>query len=73
MQETKYFGLIITTKGLEMDPKKIEKIRDWKAPRNVKDIQVFTGFANFYLKFIKGYTEILLPITALTYDKTPFI
>jgi hypothetical protein len=56
-----------------MDPKKVEKIRDWKTPRNVKDIQVFTGFGNFYRRFIKGYTEILLPITALTHDNTPFI
>lgn len=73
VQEIKYLGLIITTKGLEMDPKKIKKIRDWKAPRNVKDIQGFTGFANFYRRFIKWYTEILLLITALTHDHTPFM
>ncbi|KAH0604580.1 uncharacterized protein H6S33_006957 [Morchella sextelata] len=59
VQDTKYLGLIIMTKGLEMDRKMVKKIRDWKAPRNVKNIQ--------------GYTEILLPITALIHDNTPFI
>ena len=31
-----------------MDPKKVEVIVNWQEPKNVKDVKVFIGFANFY-------------------------
>ena len=62
----KYLGLIITTEGVKMDPAKVEAIVNWKSPRNLKDVQAFIGFANFYRKFILGYSRIILPLTKLT-------
>ena len=35
---TKYLGFIISTDGIEVDPEKIEVIRDWQPPRTVKGI-----------------------------------
>jgi hypothetical protein len=46
--ETEYLGYIISPKGLQMDEEKIRTIREWQEPRNVKGIQSFLGFANFY-------------------------
>lgn len=66
VQEVKYLGLIITTEGLKMDSKKIETIVHWKTPRCVKDVQAFLGFANFYRRFIHGYSKIAAPLTNLT-------
>lgn len=65
----KYLGLIITTDGVEMDPKKIDTITQWKEPRCVKDVQAFLGFANFYRKFISGYSRIAAPLTNLTHTE----
>ena len=62
----KYLGLIITTDGVRMDPKKIEAILNWKSPKNIRDVQAFLGFANFYRKFILGYSRIIAPLTKLT-------
>jgi len=53
VQETKYLGLIISNKGLKMDPDKLKAIIEWKPPNNLKDLQSFLGFANFYRRFIK--------------------
>ena len=58
-----YLGYIIGPEGISMDPKKIASILDWPQPRNVRDIQSFLGFANFYRRFIFGYSEIVLPLT----------
>ena len=62
----KYLGLIITTEGVEMDSKKVDAISQWKEPRCMRDVQAFLGFANFYRKFISGYSKIAAPLTSLT-------
>ena len=64
--EVKYLGLIITTEGVKMDPEKVKSILEWPAPKNLKDVQAFLGFANFYRKFIAGYSRLVHPLTAIT-------
>ena len=56
-----------------MDPKKVEAIRDWPQPKNVREVQAFLGFANFYRRFIKGYSEITEPLTNLTKKDTTLL
>ena len=46
--EVLYFGLVISTNGIQMDPKKIEVIMDWQKLKNVKDVRAFIKFTNFY-------------------------
>jgi hypothetical protein len=43
-----YLGLIISKKGVSMDPNKVKAITKWGAPENLHDIRAFLGFANFY-------------------------
>ena len=45
---TKYLGLIITPEGIQIDPTKVATVRNWKEPLNVRELQRFLGFANFY-------------------------
>ena len=46
-----------------MSKKKVESILSWKAPRSVKDVQIFIGFANFYQRLIENFPNIFKPIT----------
>jgi hypothetical protein len=50
-----------------MDPERVQTIKDWEnyPPRNYRDLQVLLGFCNFYRRFIRGYSEITRPLTAL--------
>lgn len=66
VKEVKYLGLIVSTEGIKMDPAKIKAIQEWRAPHSVKDVQSFLGFANFYRRFIAGYSAIAAPLTSLT-------
>jgi len=49
-----------------MDEEKIQTIKEWKEPTNIKGIQSFLGFANFYRRFIQDYSRITTPLTSLT-------
>ncbi|EAQ82860.1 hypothetical protein CHGG_11115 [Chaetomium globosum CBS 148.51] len=69
-QKTKYLGLIISTSGLSMDPEKVKAIVDWQDPTSVKELQQFLGFANFYRRFIQGYSGIIEPLTRLLRKET---
>ncbi|QSZ29100.1 hypothetical protein DSL72_003610 [Monilinia vaccinii-corymbosi] len=73
VKHTKYLGFIISTKGIEVDPEKIEIVESWAYPTTVKGIQSFLGFCNFYRRFIKDYGIIAKPLTELTKANTPFI
>ena len=70
--EVKYLGLIISAEGVKMDPKKIEAIVQWNSPRNLHDVRAFLEFANFYRRFILGYSQVVTPLVRLTKKNTPF-
>jgi len=42
-----FLGYIVGKSGVTISEKKVESILNWRAPRSVKDVQIFIGFANF--------------------------
>ena len=46
-----------------MDPAKFGAIVEWPAPKTVKELQAFLGFANFYRRFVDNYCGITIPLT----------
>lgn len=66
-KEIKYLGFVINVEeGVKMDPKKIEAITSWDAPKSIKETRSFLGFSNFYRGFIKDFASISIPLHALT-------
>jgi hypothetical protein len=66
VKRVKYLGLILTTKGLEIDLKKVATIKNWSLLRTVKNVQSFLRFANFYQRFIKRFSYLAKALTELT-------
>ncbi|SJL13410.1 uncharacterized protein ARMOST_16853 [Armillaria ostoyae] len=64
--ETEYLGVIISEGSIRMDPVKLAGIAEWPVQTKKKELQSFLGFANFYRRFIKGYSDIVRPMTCLT-------
>lgn len=56
-----------------MDPAKVQAAL-FLSPllKNYKQVQRFLGFANFYRKFIQGYSSIVAPLHHLTSSKKKF-
>ena len=48
-----------------MDPRKVEAVTSWPTPKTLKELQAFLGFANFYRRFIEGYSRITRGMTDL--------
>ena len=65
VQSINFLGFVITPNGVHMDRDRITTITEWPAPRSVTEIQIFLGFANFYRRFIEGYSRVVIPITTL--------
>jgi hypothetical protein len=61
-----FLGYIINVNSVEMLSRKVEAVRSWETPKNLKDVQRFLGFANFYRRFIKNLSGVARPITDLT-------
>jgi transposase InsO family protein len=64
-KEIEYLGFIVSPSGVKMDPEKVSAVLEWPEPASVHDLQIFLGFANFYRRFIGGYSKITAPLTRL--------
>ena len=68
----KFLGSIITTERIKMDQEKVKAVTEWPEPKNLKEVQAFLGFANFYQRFIPNYLKVVTPLTTLTKKEQPF-
>ncbi|KFY82311.1 hypothetical protein V498_08625, partial [Pseudogymnoascus sp. VKM F-4517 (FW-2822)] len=64
--QVEFLGYIIGTHSIKMDQAKVKAVLEWPTPTTVKEVQAFLGFANFYRRFIAGYSKVAQPLTELT-------
>ena len=67
-----YLGVILERGVTHMDPVKVAGVHDWPTPKNTREVHSFHGFCNFYRPFIKAFSQIVLPLNALTKKDVPF-
>lgn len=63
--EIMFLGHRISKGQVRMDGRKVQAITEWPAPTKVPELRSFLGLANYYRKFIKGYSKIVAPLTDL--------
>ena len=67
-----YLRYLLSPDGLTMSANKVKAICDGPKPQKVKDIQSFLGFTNFYCQFIFNHSNIVVPLTQLTWKDAPW-
>ncbi|MBW0567286.1 hypothetical protein O181_107001 [Austropuccinia psidii MF-1] len=68
-----YLGYVFSSDGLRMDSSEAQQILNWPQPKNIKALQSFLGFANFYCCFITNYSKKITALTSLLKKDSPFI
>ncbi|GJR44481.1 putative reverse transcriptase domain-containing protein [Tanacetum coccineum] len=53
LSKLQFFGHVIDSEGIHVDPAKIESIRDWASPKTPIEIRQFLGLAGYYQRFIE--------------------
>jgi hypothetical protein len=61
-----YLGYIVDQHGVHVDPTKIQVICNCPAPTTLTELRSFLGLANFYRRFVLGFSHIPWALSQIT-------
>ncbi len=73
VEETVFLEIIVSELDLRMNLSKVTVIVSWTTLINLKEIQSFVRFVNFYRCFIKNFLKLVKSFTQLTRKNTSFV
>ncbi len=73
VEETVFLEVIVSEQDLHMNFIKVKAIINWATFTNLKEIQDFVDFVNFYWRFIKNFLKLVKLFTQLTQKDTSFV
>lgn len=59
--KVEFLGFIISDRGIETNPKKIEALVNYPPPETLKDLRSFLGMASYYRRFVKDFAKLAKP------------
>ncbi len=73
VEETVFLEVIVSELDLRMNLSKVTVIVSWITSINLKEIQNFVRFVNFYRRFIKNFSKLVKSFIQLTRKNTSFV
>jgi Reverse transcriptase (RNA-dependent DNA polymerase) len=61
-----FLGVKVAKGVVEMEQAKVDKVKEWTQPRNIREVRKFLGFTGYYCHFILNYSKIARPLLDLT-------
>lgn len=58
-------GHIIGKGFIHLDPEKLRAIWDWEPLQNIYEVRSFLGLANYYRRFVEGFSRCVAPLIEL--------
>ena len=68
-----FLGHVLSEKGALPAPENVEKLARWPTPVRTRDVRALLGLGNYYRKFVRGYADMVKPLTNLTRKYEPFV
>lgn len=63
--QVNFLGHVISPKGVEIDPRRIQSVQGFPIPKDTSDVRSFHGLCSYNRKFIRGFADIAKPLTPL--------
>ena len=73
LSKLSYLGYTLSAKGLEVDPGRIQKVKDYPRPTNLKELRSYLGYCGFTRKHIAGFSRICAPLYELMKNDAPWV
>src|SRR6267154_5364611 len=67
-----FLGVRVGGGTVQMEQSKVDRVKEWTRPRNIREVHKFLGFTRYYRYFIQGYSQIARPLLDLTKQATPW-
>ena len=64
--QVNYLGFVLSENGVSSSPKKVKAVRQYRNPKNVRDVRAFLGLASFYRQLMPKFAELAKPLSMLT-------
>ena len=58
MSQITNMGQVVSDAGIQTHPDKLEALKSFPVPKNVKEVGIFLVFTGYYRRFVKNYVRI---------------
>ncbi|GJZ28744.1 putative reverse transcriptase domain-containing protein [Tanacetum coccineum] len=65
LEHVAFLGHVVSAKGIEVNPTKVEVVTNWPRPKSVTEVRSFLYLAGYYRRFMEGFSSLASPLTQL--------
>ncbi|XP_060579942.1 uncharacterized protein LOC132736753 [Ruditapes philippinarum] len=64
-EKVKFLGHVVSEQGIQTDPEKIDKVKNWPTPKKADELRSFLAFCGYSRRFIRYFSKLIRPLTEI--------